>query len=411
MSPELRDGLHVALLTAGRDRPYAFGLSTALLEEGARLDVIAGDDLSDTVLAGNPRVSLRALRREPPSGAGILAKTSGILRYYLALIRYVTIARPSVFHILWNNKFETFDRVFLMAFYRLLSKRIVLTAHNINTASRDGRDSALNRFTLRCQYHLCHHIFVHTDKMKQDLGWQFNVDPRRITVIPFGINNAVPDTSLTRGEARSRLGIGQTEKTILFFGNIAPYKGLHFLLDAFRKLGSVGSDYRLVIAGRPKQGVEGYWQSLESSLIPPNEGSRYTLRIGFIPDSDVETYFKAADVLVLPYTDISQSGVLFLGYSFGLPAIVADVGSLREDIVEGQTGFTYPPEDADGLYAALQRYFSSPLFAELPARRDQIRSFARDRYSWKQVAETTVQVYTRLAHGSSASHSVVSRPA
>ena len=64
------------------------------------------------------------------------------------------------------------------------------------------------------------------------------------------------------------------------------------------------------------------------------------LRIQFIPDEEMELYFKAADVLVLPYKEIFQSGVLFLAYSFGLPVIATDVGSFREDIVEGQDGIS-----------------------------------------------------------------------
>ena len=58
----------------------------------------------------------------------------------------------------------------------------------------------------------------------------------RITVIPFGINNAVPNTSLTPGEAKQRLGIRESERTILFFGNITPYKGLEYLIAAFRQI-------------------------------------------------------------------------------------------------------------------------------------------------------------------------------
>ncbi len=65
-------------------------------------------------------------------------------------------------------------------------------------------------------------------------------------------------------------------------------------------------------------------------------------RIGFVPDDEVELYFKAADVLVLPYANISQSGVLFLGYGFGLPLIAADVGSLKEKIVLGKNRLRLP---------------------------------------------------------------------
>ena len=87
----------------------------------------------------------------------------------------------------------------------------------------------------------------------------------------------------------------------------------------------------------------------------------------YIPDSETELYFKAADVLALRTQDIFQSGVLFLGYSFGLPVVVTDVGSLRQDVVEGRTGFVCRPEDPHDLAASIARFFSSDLFRNLDA--------------------------------------------
>src|SRR5207245_6751110 len=133
---------------------------------------------------------------------------------------------PKVFHILWNNKFELFDRTLLMLYYKLLGKKIALTAHNVNAGRRDSNDSALNRLTLRIQYRLADHIFVHTEAMKSELLGSFGVAERRVSVIAFGINNSVPDTDLTPESAKQRLGIGGGDRVILFFGNIGPYKGL-----------------------------------------------------------------------------------------------------------------------------------------------------------------------------------------
>ena len=80
----------------------------------------------------------------------------------------------------------------------------------------------------------------------------------RVTVIPFGINNAVPNTQSHPGEAKQRLGIREGEKTILFFGSITPYKGLEYLIAAFRQILARRDDYRLIIAGRPDN-CERYW--------------------------------------------------------------------------------------------------------------------------------------------------------
>src|SRR6185436_14841474 len=120
---------------------------------------------------------------------------------------------------------------------------------------------------------------------------------------------------------------------------------------------------------------------------------RTVLRMEFIPDEEMELYLKAADVTVLPYTRIFQSGVLFLAYSFGLPVIASDVGSLREDVVEGETGFICKPEDSLDLAKTIERYFSSNLYRDLDRRRGHIREYVRERHSWDTVGERTRSVY------------------
>ena len=120
-------------------------------------------------------------------------------------------------------------------------------------------------------------------------------------------------------------------------------------------------------------------------------------KLEYIPDEDVEVYFKASDVVALPYNHVFQSGVLFLGYSFGLPVIATDVGSLREEIIEGKTGFICRPRDPADLALAIRKYFGSELFKELPERRAEIRAYANARYSWTRVGELTEAVYERLA--------------
>jgi glycosyltransferase involved in cell wall biosynthesis len=151
----------------------------------------------------------------------------------------------------------------------------------------------------------------------------------------------------------------------------------------------------VIIAGRPK-GCEDYWCEIQRTIERTGTRDRIIEKIEFVPDEQTEWYFKAADVLVLPYTHVFQSGVLFLGYSFGLPVLAADVGSLREDIVEGRTGFVFRPVDAADLAVKIQEYFSSPLFRELEQRRPDIQKFANEKYSWTQAAGVTRQIYGAL---------------
>jgi glycosyltransferase involved in cell wall biosynthesis len=388
--------LDIALLTGGFDRPYALGLAMALVAQGIRLEVIASDELDSPEMRLTPRLRFLNLHGNQGADAGLARKLARLSSAYGRLLRYAALARPKLFHILWNNKVHFFDRTLLTLYYKLLGKRIAFTAHNVNAGKRDGNDSWLNRLTLKIQYRLVDHIFVHTEKMKNELLEDFGVREQAVTVIPFGINNAVPDTELTPREAKQRLGLGDREKTILFFGNIGPYKGVDSLVTAFQKVAATNPEYRLIIAGKPRGGCEQYLKEIQDTIGRDGSRARVLQKIGYVPDEDTELYFKAADVLVLPYTEVSQSGVLFLGYSFGLPVIATDVGALRDEIVEGRTGFLCRPCDPYDLANTIEAYFQSDVFKFLGDRRHEIREYARQRHSWEVVGETTRKVYEEL---------------
>ncbi len=387
--------LRIALLTGGGDKPYALGMAAELSSAGIHADFIGSDDLGVPELLSNPRMNFLNLRGDQRPQASPMTKVLRVLRYYAELIIYAATSKPKLFHILWNNKFQLFDRTLLMLYYKVLGKRVVFTAHNVNAAKRDQNDSWLNRLTLKIQYSLSDHIFVHTDGMKNEMMADFGIAEGKISVIPFGINNTVPNTSLSSAEAKRQLGIRKHNKALLFFGNIAPYKGLEYLVAAFAELLKKEPSYHLVIVGNPK-GSKNYWNQIREVIVRSGIGDRVIEKIEYVPDEETELYFKAADVLILPYTRVFQSGVLFLGYSFGLPAIAADVGSLKEEIIEGETGFVFTPRDSSDLASKIDKYFNSQLFYSLQTRRAQIKNYANERYSWDKVAAITTAIYSRL---------------
>jgi glycosyltransferase involved in cell wall biosynthesis len=385
----------IALLTGGGDKPYALGMAAALTSAGMHVDFIGSDDLSVPKLLNDSLVNFLNLRGNQRSEASPMAKALRVASYYVRLVRYAATARPKLFHILWNNKFQLFDCTVLMLYYRLLGKRIVFTVHNVNAGKRDQNDSWLNRMSLKIQYRLCDHIFVHTEGMKTDMISEFGILESKVSVIPFGINNTVPNTRLSSVEAKCQLGINKKDKVLLFFGNIAPYKGLEYLVAAFDELLKGDGSYRLLIVGKPK-GPKSYWNQVQRSLENSDTADRVIAKIEYVPDEETELYFKAADVLILPYIHVFQSGVLFLGYNFGLPAIAADVGSLKEEIIEGQTGFMFKSRDSSDLVDKTDKYFNSDLFHSLESRRAEIKAYANDRYSWNKVAAITTKVYSEL---------------
>lgn len=389
--------LKAALLTGGIDRPYAFGLAMALAEANVEVDFIGSDELDSPEMHSTENIHFLNLwppRRPNPS---LIHKVSRTLRHYISLIRYSATARPRIFHILWNSKIQIFDRTLLMLYFLMLKKNTVLTAHNVNQARRDSRDSWLNQITLRIQYRLVDHIFVHTEKMKDELIADFAVPGRKITIIRHPINNAFPDTQLDSLQAKNILGLNCSDKTILCFGRIKPYKGIEYLLTAFRMMIAESTQYKLIIAGEVDSEYGKYLASLKQIIgqnFKNNTGS-VILKAQFIRDEEIEIYFKAADILVLPYKDIFQSGVLFLGYSYGLPVIATDVGSFRQEIVEGETGYVCRTADPADLATTIETYFRSDLYRN-PHRQQKIRRHAEIYHSWGAVADLTRNVYDKL---------------
>jgi len=390
--PGRDEELKVSLLTGGGDKPYALGLLGALISRGITVDFIGNDDMGSAEIVAQEKVIFHNLRGDQNPAASVVEKIGRILLYYWRLLKYARTTDSTLFHILWLNKFFLFDRTLLNVYYKLLGKKLVFTAHNIDEKERDGGNHFLNRLTLRMLYALLDHIFVHTTKMKSQLIREFKVEEDKVTVIPFGINNTVPTSPLTKAEARAELQLRDHEKVLLFFGNVAPYKGLEYIIDAVARLKNKDDTFRLIIAGRIKD-CQPYWERIQRAIENHRLGHYIIRKIEYIPDEEVEMFFKSSDVLVLPYKFIYQSGVLFLSYSFGLPVIASDVGSLREEIIEGETGFICKPEDPQDLSEKIDLYFKSDLFKNLEKKRKSIMEYANERYSWDKVGQITHGVY------------------
>lgn len=398
--------MKIALLTGGSDRPYAFGLLGALVAKGIEIDFIGSDEFTEEEVLIDPGVQFLNLRGNTDPNVPAVQKITRITRYYFRLLQYTARSDSPVFHILWANRFPLLDRVLLSGFYKLFGKRLVFTAHNVNEGQRDGKDSLYNRLTLKALYALVDYIFVHTKNMREQLTREFGVDQRKISVIPFGINNTMPKSKLTESEARKILDLREDHKVMLFFGRIAPYKGLDTAIDALSRLVQYDDRYRLVVAGRIEKGCQGYWEEMEASISRLGLEPYVIKRTDFIPEAEVEIFLKSADVSLLPYKSIFQSGVLFLAYSFGLPVIATDVGSFKEDIVEGRTGLVCRADDAVDLGEKIQAYFQSSLFANLQAARADIMAYGNKKYSWSEVGDITSRVYASLL-----GHQKLSEPA
>jgi len=388
--------MRVSLFSGGDDPNYAVPLAESLARQGIEVEFIGNDEMQSASGLESASIKYFNLRGGQNPEASAPAKIARIARYYKNLIAYAWRTDSSLFHILWLNKFEHVDRTLLNLFYKLRRKKLVFTAHNVNSRKRDGTDTWANRATLRAMYSMLDHIFVHTESAKEELILEYGVVPDRITVIPFGLNTYAPETPVSKRAARSRLGCDDSATVLLFFGQIAPYKGLDVLLEAFGLAAREDQNLRLVIAGKAKRGFEAYWREVKSSLERHPMRSSIVVNDDFIPDSDVAVLFKAADALILPYRAIYQSGPLSLAFRFGVPVIATRVGSFNTDVIPGVTGFLCEPSDPRDLAHAICQYAQSGLHLEPERARQRIRHIASEKYSWEGISRIMAEVYTRL---------------
>lgn len=177
--------------------------------------------------------------------------------------------------------------------------------------------------------------------------------------------------------ARKKLGLGSEEKVLLYFGLIRPYKGLDTLLHAFNQL---PEDYRLIVAGEP------YMSTDELHRIPSADGKkRIHWDLRFIPTEDIQCYFGAADLVVLPYKSATQSGVTAAAMHFGLPVIASQVGGLADYIEPGVSGELFTPCRADALAGAIEAWFAQQ-GPTTEATRLRVKKNAA-KFSWESFAQ------------------------
>ncbi|MCG8457241.1 MAG: glycosyltransferase family 4 protein, partial [Holophagales bacterium] len=301
--------------------------------------------------------------------------------------------RPDLIHLHSTNP----AALLYMLLFRHLTRlragatRLAITAHVVTPHEK----MPLERAIFGRIYRLAHLVVAHSQVDRGRLESELGVDPARIEVIPHGDygffaherraeSGAGPSgDSVT---ARRQLGLEPGEEVALFFGYIREYKGLDVLLAAWEAVRAERPSSRLLIAGDPARLAPARRRELEA------EAHRLgaLCHFGYIPFADVERYFTAADVLVMPYRRISQSGVLYLALSLGVPVLATRVGALPEMLRDGESARLVPPEDPTRLAEALVEVLGDP---ELRTRLAEGGKAVAESHSWPVIAERTERAF------------------
>lgn len=193
--------------------------------------------------------------------------------------------------------------------------------------------------------------------------------------------------AVNKQKAKEKLGL-KSEKNILFFGFIRKYKGLDILLKAAALLKNK-IDLNVIVAGEFYENEEQY-----ASLIKKlNIGDMIKLYNDFIPTGDVKYYFSAADVVVLPYKDATQSGIVQIANNFDKPVIASKVGGLTEVIEEGKTGYLVDKENPKQLSEAIIKFYNEKKEQEFI---NNIKINAA-KYSWQKFTDSMLELLKKGA--------------
>ncbi|MCM8787051.1 MAG: glycosyltransferase family 4 protein [Candidatus Omnitrophica bacterium] len=278
--------------------------------------------------------------------------------------------------------------VFFLFKKEFLKYNLVYTAHNIvphNVAF-------LENFALKLVYKRLPFIIVHANRNKEFLTKKFNIKQEKIYVIPHGVFNFYHrfTKNITKQDARKILNLEPDKKIILFFGNLRKNKGLIFLLHAYKEIITKIADVKLLIAGPPL----GQKPSKISILIEKLKISSSVIFIPkFIPHSQVGFYFKATDLVVLPYLNISQSGVALTAIAYGLPLVATDVGGLPEVVFDKKNGLIVKARKTKDLSEAIIYILTNQkIYQDMQKYNLEVVMPA---FNWHDIAKKTIEVYEK----------------
>jgi len=183
--------------------------------------------------------------------------------------------------------------------------------------------------------------------------------------------------------------IQQEDRTVLFFGRLSRYKGLDVLYRAIPRVAEAIPNVYFIVAGQPSFG----YRPPTPPAIP--NGGRIEVLADHIGNARLAALFQLATIVVCPYRDATQSGVVLTSYAFGRPVVATRVGGLPEYVNDGETGLLVPPNDSKALAASLVKVLEDP--ALQTHLKEGVAAVERSGLNWKRTAADTLRVYSRAS--------------
>jgi len=269
-----------------------------------------------------------------------------------------------------------------IAWAKMQGVKLVWTIHNIQ--DHEWTNPILERNVNRKICRLVDHIIVHCEASEAAVLHDYRLSERfrqKISIVGHGNLIDFYENRMTQSTARQQLQIPSDHLVLLYFGRIRPYKGVPELIKAFHQLDA--SQIHLIIAGQVT--------SADAELALQNECRDHPhihLYPRFVPDTVVQRFMNAADVVVLPFLDIVASSTVILGMSFGKAIVTPMLGCLSETLDVRGCVF-YDPHDKQGLVAAL-RQISSSNWQRMGSWNLELAKMM----NWSSIGRMTAEIYS-----------------
>jgi len=312
-------------------------------------------------------------------------------------LRYAWGSMVSVLPAVWDGRrvchFHLFHvgmlEAFNIALAKLCLRKVVITAHDVESFVESLSVPKLARWV----YGVADGVIAHNNVSKSELMAKLDVPISKIAIIPHGNYLHMLQAMPSQDEARKKLGLSQQAKVVLFFGQIKDVKGLDVLLEAMPEVIAGCPEVMLVIAGKPWKSDFSYYEKQIETL---DIQAYCHLDIRYIPDEEVASFYALADVVVLPYRKIYQSGVVLMTMSYGKAVIVSDLPGMTEVVTDNETGFVFQEGDKHNLAENIQRVLANEALRNKVSH--QGYEHVRVHYAWSMVAERTLSLYEKVLY-------------
>ncbi len=279
--------------------------------------------------------------------------------------------KPELVIIQWWHPY--FSPCYLSICKFLGNIKVLFVCHNVFPHERFPIDKLLTRHTLG----IGDYFIVQSAQDEADLlSIKKNAIYRKTAHPTY---NAFKLRNLTREDGRKLLQYDESEKILLFFGFVRAYKGLKHLLKAMPAVMKELPGTKLLVVGDFAGDKDRYLELISELKIDDT----VDIYDGYIPDWEIEKYFAACDLVVLPYESATQSGIIQIAYGFEKPVIATNVGGLPEVVLDGKTGYIVEPFESDDLARKIIKFFQEDKAGFFQIN---IRAEAR-KYSWDRMAE------------------------